>query len=211
MNYNSEAGQFLINQKNVKFACIYFAVRKCIKAIWLNDRDQFLYPNNLWSNDFEFQNNCLTFSLFSNNIQSKFGTNHWIPFAEIEVKSREKFESNFMSLYIKGKVDTEITYDLFNKVNIQDQTPLIFSPEATAVFDAGRELWKYYHKQPNCNVNASLYDIKEHFQGRNEKGRMNSSSKDEHYNLLHSNLKATLKVLAKKIEPKVYEYGFLKE
>ncbi|MEZ4724887.1 MAG: hypothetical protein R2863_09565 [Candidatus Kapaibacterium sp.] len=44
-----------------------------------------------------------------------------------------------------------------------------FSEEATAVFDAGRELWKYYHSQPNVNVNASLYDIREYFQGRNEK------------------------------------------
>ena len=48
MAYNTEAGQFLINQKNVMYACVYFAVRKCIEADWINDRDQFLYPNKEW-------------------------------------------------------------------------------------------------------------------------------------------------------------------
>lgn len=53
-------------------------------------------------------------------------------------------------------------------------------------------------------------DIKEYFQGRNEKGRMNSSSPDEKYMALIGVLRQSLKELAKKIEPKVYEYGFLK-
>jgi hypothetical protein len=46
------------------------------------------------------------------------------------------------------------------------------------VFDAGCELWRYYHSQNDCNVNASLYDIREYFQERNDndndKGKMNS-------------------------------------
>lgn len=62
-------------------------------------------------------------------------------------------------------------------------------------------------------VNASLYDIKEFFQGRDEKGKMNipSKAKDEHYKILLSDLNLALDVLAKKIEPKIYEYGFLRE
>ncbi len=78
-----------------------------------------------------------------------------------------------------------------------------------AVFAAGRDLWKYYHAQPHCNVNASLYDIRNHFQGRNDKGKMNNKSTDEKYNTLIADLRNSLKVLAQKIEPKVYEYGFL--
>ena len=38
---------------------------------------------------------------------------------------------------------------------------------------------------------------------------MNSESKDETYTRLWGNIKEALKVLAKKIEPKVYLYGFL--
>ena len=87
--------------------------------------------------------------------------------------------------------------------------PLVFSAEATAVFDAGRELWRYYHAQPRANPNASYYDIREHFQGRNEKGKMNAKSTDETYNLLLAKLKEAMEQLRLQIVPKVYEYGFL--
>jgi hypothetical protein len=40
---------------------------------------------------------------------------------------------------------------------------------------------------------------------------MNNKSDDEHYMKLISDLRTQLKILAKKIEPKVYEYGFLKK
>ena len=161
------------------------------------------------SSDIEFQNDCLTFTLFhgKNRISSEHGTNHWLPFTEQEVNSREKFDSNFMTNFITGKIKINKSA-LFSPS--RKNTPLEFSTEAKSVFDAGRELWRYYHKQKDCNVNASLYDIRSHFQGRNAKGRMNSKSKDEQYILLISNLREELKKLAKKIEPKVYEYGFLK-
>ena len=200
-----------IYDKNLTETFICFAIRKCIKADWLNDRDQFLYPRDGWQNDKKFQNDCLAFTLFSNNIQNEYSINHWIPFTESEVNSREKFDSNFMSRFINGKFKIKQEADLLNGKKVKTTEKLKFSPEATAVFDAGRELWKYYHAQPNCNVNASFYDIRAHFQGRNAKGRMNSKSKDEIYMKLIKKLREKLKILAKKIEPKVYEYEFLKE
>jgi len=63
----------------------------------------------------------------------------------------------------------------------------------------------------NININASFYDIRSFFQGRNEKDKMNSSSSDQVYTKLLANLKENIKSLALKIEPKVYKYGFLKE
>jgi hypothetical protein len=39
---------------------------------------------------------------------------------------------------------------------------------------------------------------------------MNNKSDDETYNKLIGSLREVLKEFAKKIEPKVYEYGFLK-
>lgn len=58
-----------------------------------------------------------------------------------------------------------------------------------------------------------MYDIKEFFQGRNEKGKMNSLQKaeDEYYKTLIADLNVALNNLAKKLEKKIYEYGFLKE
>lgn len=43
----------------------------------------------------------------------------------------------------------------------------------------------------------------------NDKGKMNTGSEDERYNQLMVTLRKELKTLAAKIEPKVYEYGFL--
>ena len=80
--------------------------------------------------------------------------------------------------------------------------------------DAGRELWRYYHAQPGANPNASYYDIRLHFQGvkrtASGKEQMNASSSDTTYTTLLAALRAAHKTLAARIEPKVYEYGFLK-
>ena len=98
--------------------------------------------------------------------------------------------------------------------NEKGNKPLEFSPEATAVMDAGRELWRYYHSQPNANPNASFYDIRLHFQGTKAttkgKVQMNSDSNDVTYTALIKTLRERMAALAKRIEPKVYEYGFLK-
>ena len=198
-----------ISKDNLLQVSVYYAVRKCLSQTWLNDRDQFLYPNNGWKDDIEFQNDCLSYLLFHNNIQTKFGTNYWIPFTEQEVNAREKFESNFMSKFIQGKLKQDGNSDLFG-FQENRTTALEFSTEAQEVFNAGRELWSYYHKQPNCNVNASLYDIREHFQGRNEAGKMNNKSDDETYMKLINGLREKLRQIETKIEPKIYEYGFLK-
>ena len=213
-----------INQKNLIDIAVSFTVRHCIPANWLNDRDQFLYPNKNWEKDKEFQNDCLAFTLFhgQNRISSNEGTNHWIPFTESEVNSREKFESNFMYKFIKGKIkpDDEVNLFTVNEPKAHYEVPLEFSNEAIAVFDAGRELWEYYHTnfakvqtfgKVEYNVNASLYDIRAHFQGRHKNGRMKNKSNDETYMKLITELRDKLKFLAQKIEPKVYEYGFLKK
>ena len=202
-----------ITDKNLIESSIYYAVRHCLTATWLNDRDQFLYPNEDWQIDTEFQNDCLTYTLFNTNILSSEGSNHWIPFTEQEVNAQAKFESSFMTDFMKGKTAiTSSSETLFDSGQTSaKQQQLVFSQEAIAVFDAGRELWKYYHAQKDVNVNASLYDIREYFQGRNDKGRMNSKSEDTVYMNLIGELRSKLSILADKIKPKVYEYEFLKE
>lgn len=83
------------------------------------------------------------------------------------------------------------------------------SSEAKAVYNSALELWKYYHAQPSAKPDASFYDIRKYFQGE-KNGKMNSTSDDEIYNEKISDLREKMKTLAEKIQPKVYEYGFLK-
>ena len=222
---------------------IFYTVRHCIDATWLNDRDQFLYPNNDWQIDTEFQTNCLIYTLFhgQNRISSEHGTNHWIPFTEEEVDAKEKFESHFISDFIHGRIKKNVrteeeqkeyekdsknyhVADVFDESVVSTTTkyldgtvPLTLSAEAQAVMDAGRELWCYYHQQPIAkeNPNASFYDIRLYFQGtkttKSGKQQMNTESNDPAYTALIADLRQKQKELARQIEPKVYEYGFLKK
>jgi hypothetical protein len=204
--------QWQISKKNLIESAIYYAVRKVIPATWINDRDQFLFPDDKYAEDSLFQSDCLTYLLFSNNILVKPENNNWIPFTEEDVKARTKFVSNFMTNYISGKIRRDKENILVpDSKTVRKPASMVFSSEAQAVFKAGKELWLYYHKQPSANLNAGLYNIREHFKGRDETtGRMKSKSNDEQFNLLDANLRSAVKALAKMIEPKIYEYGFLK-
>ncbi|TXJ13288.1 hypothetical protein [Brachyspira aalborgi] len=149
-----------VTKNNIIPMCIYLTVRQVIEPSWINDRDHFLYPDDKWEEDLEFQSDCLAFTLFhgQNRITSEEGINHWIPFSEAEVEAKNNFESHFMKDFIDGKIKPKETKEL---------------------------------------LTAS--------------GRMNNKSIDETYNKLIGNLRERMKILAKKIEPKIYEFGFLKK
>ncbi|GAA8729136.1 hypothetical protein oki388_14260 [Helicobacter pylori] len=215
----SHVKYFPIIATTILLVSVFFSIRHCIKATWQNDRDQFYAPyDDAFQNDSEFKNNCLIFMLFhtQNRITTTQGTNHFIPFSETEVNAKERYSSHALLDFLKGKIKEEGDSLFLNAK--KENKPLEFSPCASRVFDAGREIYHHYHTQASTNrlfynANASLYDIKEFFQGRNAQGKLNlpAKAKDEHYKQLYANLQDALKDLAKEIQPKVYEYGFLRE
>ena len=193
-NKTNRHGIFVgIGSDNLPQVSIYFSVRHCIEATWLNDRDQFLYPRDGWQEDKVFQSDCLAYTLFhgQNRISALQDVNHWIPFAEAEVNAKDVYESHFMVGYIK-------------------KNHIVFSEAGQKVMAAGRELWQYYHKQPDSMPNASFYDIRAFFQGRGANGKMNKDSADEEYMRLIANLRDAQKILARQIAVKAYKYEFLK-
>ena len=239
-----------INPENLVASCAYFSVRHCIEASWLNDRDQFLWPNDTWKADRGFQLDCMTYALFhgQNRISCRGGApggcalpvgadlraaremtvpNHWIPFTEDEVGCTSAFASHFMSDWLRGKgagkpesrkTGMPEQSEMFPDQPLAADVPqppynapiASLSPESRAVFDAGRELWRYYHAQSNALPDASLYDIRGHFQGFKPNGHMNADSSNAGYNLRIAALRAAVKALAAKIAPKVYKHGFLR-
>ena len=185
-----------INTENIIPLSVYFSSRYFLEATWKNDRRQFEIPKDWREQDSEFQTDCLIFTLFhgQNRITSSEndGVNHRIPFTEQQVEARDNFKSHFMTDFLKDKVR---------------------SLEAEKVYQAWLALWRYYHEACSKDqylTNASLYEIREYFQWRNEKGKMNAKSSDETYTELIGNLRSELKNLASKIAEKVYEYEFLK-
>ncbi|GAA8715329.1 hypothetical protein HpBT350_14100 [Helicobacter pylori] len=209
---------FAIASSNILFGSVFFSIRHCIKATWQNDRDQFYAPyDGAFQDDSEFKNNCLIFMLFhtQNRITTTQGTNHFIPFSETEVKAKERYSSHALLDFLKGGIKEEGDSLFLNAK--KENKPLEFSQSASRVRDVGREIYRYYHTQDFTNrpynANISLYDIKEFFQGRNAQGKLNlpAKAKDGYYKQLYANLQDALKDLAKEIQPKVYEYGFLRE
>ncbi|GAA8959464.1 hypothetical protein HpSP29_14850 [Helicobacter pylori] len=214
----SHVKYFPIIATTILLVSVFFSIRHCIKATWQNDRDQFYAPyDDAFQDDSEFKNNCLTFMLFhtQNRITTTQGTNHFIPFSETEVNAKERYSSHALLDFLKGGIKEEGDSLFLNAK--KENKPLEFSQSASRVLDAGKEIYHHYHKQASTdrlyNTNASLYDIKEFFQGRNAQGKLNlpAKAKDEHYKQLYANLQDALKDLAKEIQPKVYEYGFLRE
>ncbi len=214
----SHVKYFPIIATTILLVSVFFSIRHCIKATWQNDRDQFYAPyDDAFQDDSEFKNNCLIFMLFhtQNRITTTQGTNHFIPFSEDEVESKERYSSHALLDFLKGGIKEEGDSLFLN--DKKENKPLKFSPSASRVFDAGKEIYRHYHKQASTNrlynTNASLYDIKEFFQGRNAQGKLNlpAKAKDGYYKQLYANLQDALKDLAKEIQPKVYEYGFLRE
>lgn len=216
-----------ITRHNLITASIYLSVRHCIEATWLNDRDQFLFPTEEWAKDRIFQSDCLVYTLFhgQNRISINDGVNHWIPFEEKEVGTSKCYESHFMTDFMQGRLEKSDTgaQQLPLDESAEPAQSLIYdgsqvvelSPEAEMVMEAGRKLWRYYHSrendEPKPKPDAALYDIRDHFQGRNDRGVMNAKSDDPYYTELIDNLRRELKYLGDhKIAPKVYKYGFLK-
>ena len=195
------AGGFLVTEENLWQAAIVFSVRRLIKPTWLNDRDQFLQPTEPLTE--EFKTDCLVWMLFngSNLTASADGlewnsrqwsiVNHFIPFTEAEVDAPDRFESDFMVQYMAGRP---------------------FSVEAQAVLAAGKKLWQAYFAHTDMRTvrdelklnrpDVGWYQIRKALQARNASGDFPPVS--------FAHFEAAYKALTEKLQPMVYELGFLK-
>lgn len=199
------AGGYFITPENLWQAAIIYTVRRIIKPTWLNDRDQFLQPTQPLTD--EFKSDCLIWMLFngSNLTASADGlewngktwsiVNHFIPFTEAEVGSPDRFESDFMVQYLQGLGDE-----------------LVINNETNAVLTEGNKLWQAYFAHADVRsvrdelklnrADVGWYQVRKALQARNASGDfvpVNFKPFEEAY-----------KALTEKLQPMVYELGFLK-
>lgn len=195
------AGAFFINPENLWQVAIMFSVRQLIKHTWLNHNDQFLQPTDELSE--EFKTDCLVWMLFhgknltasANDLEwndKKWSiVNHFIPFTEEEVNAPDRFKSDFMVQYMIDK---------------------IFSAEAKAVLEEGKILWKAYFDHTDVRTvrdelklnrpDVGWYQIRKALQARNSSGDFPPINFKYFENAYKS--------LTEKMQPQVYELGFLK-
>jgi hypothetical protein len=194
-------GGFYVTPDNLSRSTAVFCARRLIIPTWLNDRDQFLKPNRELTD--EFNNDGLVWMLFNrtqrtasaNDLEWNGKTwsivNHFIPYTEEEVNAPDRFESDFMVRYIKDKT---------------------FSQEAQSVLDEGRKLWRaYFAHKDNHTVREELklnradvgwYQIRKAIEKRNESGDFPPVN--------WKPFKSAYESLTEKLQPMVYELGFLK-
>ena len=165
----SSAGSLFVTEENLWQSAIVFSVRRIIKHTWINDRDQFLQPTGRLTD--WFKNDCLVWMLFNSSNPTASAdnlkwdnrnwsiVNHFIPFTEKEVGASGRFASDFMVQYMSDKM---------------------FSAEAQAILDAGREVWKAYFKHSDSRATRELlmlnrpdvgwYQIRQALKIRSESG-----------------------------------------
>lgn len=192
---------FYITPENLWQSAIIFSVRRLVKPTWLNDRDQFIKPKI--ELDDEFRNDCLVWMLF-NRCNRTAGAkdlnwdgrswsliNHFIPFSEDEVGAVDRFSSDFMYRYIRNRS---------------------FSMESKKVLDSGRELWKVFYEKTDPRAVRDELKINSAdtgwFQIRTALDLRNKSEDFTPIDL--SKFKNAYDELTEKLQPKVYELGFLK-
>lgn len=197
----SSPGAFYINPENLPQVAVIYTVRRIVKPTWLNDRDQFLQPTEPLTE--EFKNDCLIWMLFNgSNLTASADNlewngrnwsivNHFIPFTEEEVNAPDRFESDFMIQYLSDK---------------------ILSEEAVQVLEAGKVLWQAYFAETDMRTvrdelklnrsDVGWYQIRKALQARNASGDFAPVS--------FKPFESAYKTLTEKLQPQVYELGFLK-
>jgi hypothetical protein len=195
------AGTIFVTTTNLWQIAIVFAVRLLVKPTWLNNGDQFLQPSEPLSD--EFKNDCLIWMLFNgknltasaNDLEwngKKWSIiNHFIPFTEIEVNAPDRFESDFMVQYLSNK-----------KISEESQLVLV----------EGKKLWQEYFAHTDVRTvrdelklnraDVGWYQIRKALQARNASGDFAPVS--------FISFENAYKALTEKLQPKVYELGFLK-
>lgn len=191
---------FFVTYDNLEKAAIIFSVRRLIKLTWINDRDQFLQPNQELPES--FKNDCLIWMLFhGSNLTASADNlewdgrkwslvNHFIPFSETEVGANDRFESDFMVEYLKNKK---------------------LSKEAKAVLREGRELWKAYFTEKDNYTIREQYKLNRPdvgwYQIRNALKLRNAENYGKQTDF--KPFEEAYQSLTEKLRPLVYDYGFL--
>lgn len=215
----------LINRNNLIPACIYYSVRHAIPATWINDQDQFYWPENTWMSDMEFISDCIMYTVVNLNISATKGVNHWLPFkADIIRNTPDNFRSDFLSDFIDGNLPAaEKEYDqmmLFDEEGDASHgshgnaqfpkgcTKIEFSKEAEKLRSALIAMYEHYFKMTKDFIDPSYYDIRCFFCRRDEQGNLIAESDDAVFVRLREEINKAKEDVRQKIEEGIYRHGF---
>jgi hypothetical protein len=205
-----------ITKSNIVQSCIYNAVRLCIPATWINDRDQFTKPfvkqtnntqQNIGKKEVKIEDN---YGLAIAENKDDFNTKKKVKIEEYLYQDDQNFISNCIvfALFEKNFTDWQIFPN--SEVGLsgiaRDMTVynlLIkgrkFSDEAQAVLDIARKIYTLYY------ANFNDYTL-----GWHKVRKTLKDDKISQFDELYQQFKAAKQNLTEALVPMVYKYGFLK-
>ncbi len=202
------AGALSVTSNNFEQAIVVYAVRMIISDSWVVHTDQYMQPNQKLPR--EFINDCVIWSLFSSKNQTAAMKdvvyeketfqiqNHFFPFLLAEIKTWKISDSD-ISFSLASAMDR------FVAIWISEHE---FSEEARAVYDAGKEIYKFYFANLN-HLRTHLAEIKTWDAGF---WQIKKVLQDQNLGRdLFKTLKINHDILGNKILPQIYDYDFLRK
>jgi hypothetical protein len=206
----ASAGSHSITPEIFKQAMVVYAVRRIPPVNWLNQRDQYMQPNEVLSE--EFINNCVIWSIFSKDNNTSSLRN---------VKYKEKIYNiinHFFPYQIKTISHWDITdKDILKSLKQDNENRFVsewisnnkFSKEAQEVIDKGEQIYKFYFKNfdklstAQFKIewwDAGLWQIRHSLQALQDQDLVQDLF--DQLNDAHNNLK-------NKLLPDIISYGFV--
>lgn len=214
------ANGYSILPQNLMGTVTMFSVRKLVKPNWINDKDQFLQPNEEHPDFAEFTYDSLVYSLFNTSsqqasIKTEYDNkkvelkNHFFFLGKDFMKELADEYSNTEVFNGASNAEESFVYQLISA--IEESEEVGFSNEAIAILETAKNIFKssfplrrkYAEQNPEFQINrwdAGWYQVKEMIK---DIGSPDLKKEFNDFQELYRNLGI-------KMQPKIYELGFLK-
>ena len=202
---------FAVDRLNFDRVCANFSTRKLTIGNWINDKDEYLAPNEENEHYNEFVNDSIVYSLFHSSSnqsslrQVEYKGKNWDIKNEFFFMSRDEVmelanENNLDFTYNDAKVSGErYVYEKLQQIDLSKEAQAVLdkATELTINSFKYRELFNDEHPEYQIlNWDCGWYQIK---------GMLKEFMPNEYKEFVE-----LFKALAEKMRPMVYELGFLK-
>jgi len=202
-----------INEKNIKDCFVGFSARKLINRTWLNEKDEFLSPNEEHEQFEQFKNDSLIYSLFhsgsnqSSLRQVEYKDKLWDIKNEFFWMSKDRMkeladENGYDNLYNDARTssDRHVYNLLFGEERIYDK----LSDDAKAVLDKATEL-----VEQSLQMRQVMADDHNHLDSWDAGYAQLKLVWKEYFEEDFKEFRQLYKNLEDRMRPLVYELGFL--
>jgi hypothetical protein len=206
-------GKIYLNHENFIKSCSVFSSRKLIKGDWLNDKDEYLAPNEQHEQYNQFTYDAIIYSLFNNSSQQSslrqvtYKNKLWDIKNEFFWMSKNEMleisnTNNYSDLYNDARTDSDryVYKLLFGEERIYDK----LSPDAKLVLDKATEL-----VTKSIQMREIFATDENHLKSWDAGYAQLKLLWKEYYSDEFNQFRQLYKNLEDRMRPLVYELGFL--